>query len=296
MGINTSSFVDFCLMDFIEDIDIYNRYINRYEFQELQQQLAKSQEVILVHQMGKVGSSSVVYTLKNSSLNHPITHTHFLNSKKLKMQIEKNIQSRNGVIKRHLIESLLLLDSLKKDKKKINIVTIVREPIGRNISTFFETISDKLAHNYYLKRNKSEITINYLIEEFLNKSYHEAPLTWFNREIKNVFGIDIYKQAFDFNKGYKIYTENNINILVLKLENIKHSHSSAFKDFLGLDNFSLINRNIADKKDYSTIYNEFKKQIVLPEHYIKMMYDSKFTKHFYTKHEISILKKKWSSK
>lgn len=35
---------------------------------------------ILVYQMGKVGSSTIVNTLKSSNINNPVYHIHFLSS------------------------------------------------------------------------------------------------------------------------------------------------------------------------------------------------------------------------
>jgi hypothetical protein len=68
---------------------------------------------------------------------------------------------------------------------------------------------------------------------------------------------------------------------------------AAFKQFLDIENFSLINANISEEKNYQTAYREFKDAIHLPCSYLDTVYESRHVKHFYTDEEISGFKARW---
>ncbi|MCI0558844.1 MAG: putative capsular polysaccharide synthesis family protein, partial [Nitrososphaera sp.] len=126
--------------------------------------------------------------------------------------------------------------------------------------------------------------------------FHEVPLTWFDTELKTVFGIDVFSSDFPKSTGYKIYEGLQADILLLRLESLKSCSGDAFKDFLNIDDFTLRPTNISEGKDYYPTYREFLDSVVLPPAYIDKMYESKYTKHFYTEDEIDIFKARWSKR
>jgi hypothetical protein len=69
----------------------------------------------------------------------------------------------------------------------------------------------------------------------------------------------------------------------------------AFQQFLGLENFCLLDRNRADDKWYDLAYKEFKNSVVLPSEYLDRMYDSKWYSHFYNEEERNHFRSRWLS-
>jgi len=98
---------------------------------------AKQDPLIIVYQMGKVGSRSVFESLKESGVK-PIFHVHRM--------IPSNIERvKNGYRKRNvtpLNERIgpILYNKILKSKRKAKIITLIREPLGRNISAFFQNL------------------------------------------------------------------------------------------------------------------------------------------------------------
>jgi Putative capsular polysaccharide synthesis protein/Sulfotransferase family len=258
---------------------------------------------ILVHQMGKVGSSTIIQSLEDLNLRTPVFHTHILNPQKLNQKITWKIEQSGGrlsekeVLKHgHLKVSKYLVDTLQKESKNRHwkIITLVREPIGRNISAFFQNINTYY-ENFIEQYNEGLITRKEIEEKFFNECSHNWPLDWLDKEIKDVFGIDIYQESFPLSEGYKIYAKGNeFELMIIKMEDLNRCHKDAFRQFLGIENFSLSKKNIASDKIYSEIYNSFLSTLSIPNWYIEQMYSSKYSKHFYSDIEIEQNKTKWS--
>jgi len=93
--------------------------------------------------------------------------------------------------------------------------------------------------------------------------------------------------------GYRIYRRNNVDLLLIRLENLNQCAAAAFKEFLDIDGFTLIDANVASEKVYAPLYKEMKGRIRLPESYLDAMYQSKYTRHFYSEEEIRRFRERW---
>lgn len=253
--------------------------------------------------MGKVGSSTVFNSLDNLDIDMDIFQIHVLTDEWIKkVQDQYRHASRihkRVIIDEHLLASLYLRRRMDKNNfsEKWKVISLVRDPIARNISTFFQAYPIYFAEfsrenklqNDYMKGDISELT-----DLFMNSfEEHDTPLNWFDVHMKPAFGIDVFASEFPKEKGYKIYKGKDVDLLLVRLENLKACAAEAFRHFLGIEGFTLLDANISSDKDYSAAYNQFKKAIVLSEAYINSMYNSKFTRHFYTDNEIKQFKQIW---
>ncbi len=135
--------------------------------------------------------------------------------------------------------------------------------------------------------------IEKLSDLFFSRATHDSPLRFFDREIKDVFGIDVLGSGFPKEKGYGIYRSARAELLVLKLECLAECAGAAFKEFLDIDDFKLINRNIAAKKVYAPLYEAFKSHANIDSGYADELYDSEFMRTFYSNEEIQVARNKW---
>ena len=87
-----------------------------------------------------------------------------------------------------------------------------------------------------------------LSQLFFDRAQHDSPIRFFDREIKDIFEIDVIGSGFPIDKGYEIYRAGRVELLVLKLEDLAQIAGAAFSEFLEIDDFQLINENIAAKK------------------------------------------------
>jgi hypothetical protein len=264
---------------------------------------------LLIYQMGKVGSSTIQRSLDALDMDMPIFHVHYLSQPRVD-ELAKERRRYLGTEKYSLLKRPWLYQYLRKmlrdqfDGRKWKIISLTRDPIARNLSAFFENLEFKtvkenrswLVESDYYKIRSLKVNISNLenlVARFFKCFYHESPLDFFDRELKQVFGIDVYSSPFPKSNGYKMYEGEKADALILKLESLNQCSHLAFKEFLNIGKIDLIGSNIGSEKDYATLYSRFKEDIRLTESYINKMYQSKYMQHFYSDFEIEELRAKW---
>ena len=192
---------------------------------------------LLVYNMGKVGSKTVIRSLQElmrngaGSLDMPIYHVHFLTQSLIDEYLEKR-KPFVGTEKQGRLEHIWLyeylreqLDLLLANKQKPlapwKVVTLTRETVGRNVSNFFELVevkrlkgsgaTDTQESQLYHVRSDPDFydfeiqvdteNLSPLLDVFLQYPDHNEPLKFFHEEIKGVLGIDIYEKPFLTSEG-----------------------------------------------------------------------------------------------
>ncbi len=282
-----------------------NYYVARaYHNLLLRRSFARENVPLLVYQMGKVGSTSLCASLRAANFATPIWHVHFLSDEilgRLDRIYRRSWPEGNA---RHLWKCHFLRKQIDRGLRGLKVVTLTRDPIARNVSAFFEslTIAPLDAGSAYRVKSVDydfEITLHVerletLVSLFLEKFDHETPSVFFDREIEGVLGIDALSTTFPASKGYHVYRGERADLLVLRLEDLEERAAEAMKAFLGVNNIQLIRSNIGSQKEHGFIYESFIHFLRLPEAYIDEMYMSKYARHFYTDEEIEGFKRKWS--
>lgn len=253
---------------------------------------------IIVFQMGRVGSktvhTSLVRAYKNLGQTVPVYHSHIL----------CRFDESEAILRAERLNpgpSLAAVADGRKLKRIIDespemhwkIISLVREPIARNISTFFANLDE-----FFPGWNEQDQDNPKLVEKardiFLEtQTIHSEPTRWFDEQMFPVFGVDVFSESFPVNIGYKIYRpEPRTSVLVMRLEDLTHNGVAAMREFLDLERFKLSNTNIGENSLYANLYRLFR-QIPLPEEYIREIYSSKFARTFYSPDEINNFKEFW---
>jgi len=264
---------------------------------------------IVLLQMGKVGSKSVQAGLEALDLGRPIYHAHFLSEERTastEQQRRKFFRTeRYAYLMRPWLNQFLLRTFRREDRDKTwKLITLTREPVGRNISAFFENL-DVVEHEndgeYQISSDYYRIDptivsiedVSTLAELFFSRATHDSPVRFFDREIRDIFGIDVIGSGFPIDKGYQTYKANRVELLVIRLESLVDTASEAMQEFLCIDDFQLINSNIGARKVYAPLYSAFKKHVVIDSDYAAKLYDSDYMRTFYSSEEISQANEMW---
>jgi len=243
---------------------------------------------IIVYQMGKVGSSSVVESLQRAGM-RLVFHVHRMNPHNIQEVREEFLRDNQSPLNEVLGETLYR--KVIERGRKAKFITLVREPIGRNISAFFENFSRFTDIDY----EKSNHGTEELIDIFINRYNHEVPLTWFDVEMRKTLGIDVYKHAFPKEKGYLRVKGMNSELLILKLETDDLIKEKAITEFLDTENFTLARNNVGREKVYSQTYQDFIRTLRLPRAYVELMCNAAYTRHFYSEKEIDSIQTRWGA-
>jgi Putative capsular polysaccharide synthesis protein len=253
---------------------------------------------ILIYSMGKAGSTSVWVSLAKAHIKNPIFRTHRLSWNTLK---ESHTYYRNAgvTVPIHIANGSYLRFFIDKTRGKVRwkIISLTRDPIATKISNLFETLKnypqlrnltgDELINGIFTELQKR-------LDEFGTENDHTS--NWFNLELKDVFGFDVYAENFDPAAGYKITKTENADILIIKLEDLSRCGREAFQKFLGLRDFQLVKANEGFDKSYKEIYQRILKTISLPRETTDRIYGSRYARQFYTDEEINTFKRRWTSK
>jgi hypothetical protein len=253
-------------------------------------------EILLTYQMGKVGSSSIVHSLREAGLQAPIFHVHSLDRETLKGFRKSMIHPLSLPVPRNLLLSECILDRLATHGTSGNrwkIVSLTRDPIAAVLSSLFQ-VGRIYFPSFNRRAERGEISMEEVSRVFFDEyPFHDWALEWFDREILDTFGIDVFDRPFDTGRGYGIWRSGNVDLLVIRLESLDQCATPAFSDFLGMEDFRLIKANDSRDKSYSSIYEEFKRTVSFPAEYLDRVYAHRYTTHFYTEAERAALRRRW---
>lgn len=222
--------------------------------------------------MGKVGSDSIASSLGKGSVEH--FHTLYgmnpndrsLSNDGVMRLIKKNIFY---TIKRWLI----------KRETKVKIITLVRDPLERDISMFFQDInafiSKKRSFDYdsYVKFNSGGIEVLVdLFDELYDFKYGQE---WFEKELFRFTGINIYNKPLV--NGHSLYSNGKYEVLCIDMNSI-NSLEDVISKFCQRK-VKIVSRNRSTEKWYQPIYTLFKDRVLEDrERFQKKYHDSKFNK------------------
>lgn len=248
---------------------------------------------IIVYQYGKVGSSSVHYSLKRLNLDVPLYHLHFLNH----LDERAKAAERSPHALKVALEKIEIARQVRREmelhpKRRWNLISLVRTPIPRLVSIFFEHIE---AHfpNLLERYNNGQLQIHELTDYVLREFQPVGELRWFQGQLKELFGIDVFATPFDKARGYQMYEHGRIRLLLMRLEDLNRIAPKAMHEFLGIPDFRLVNRNMSDTKDTGRVYRDFVAALRLPAAMIEEWHHTRFAQHFYTPEELEASVARW---
>ena len=210
-----------------------------YHLALLRMQRRDREPPILVYQMGKVGSRTVLASLREAGTAARIFHVHVLTREGIEREERLHRANWRGDARaNHVWKSQHLRRRLEdpSDETRWDVVTLVRDPVARNVSSFFQIGERALGLD--LGPDQPAVSVEELTRRFLEDfDGHDTPLTWFDDELAPVFGIDVFTRPFPYEQGFDIYEGDRARVRLLRLEDLSASAATAFDRFLGLENF-----------------------------------------------------------
>ena len=240
--------------------------------------------------MGKVGSRSVRSALADMG-SFSVFDAHWCN--------ETNLSRRAGIVdERRRVSNRygdrdhfgqLFHEQTRDLDRPIHVVSMFRDPVARNISSYFQHLDEI----WGVRRAHQRIATGELVRAFLEVFEHDEPLDWFDTEIKAIHGIDIYAHLFDVEARHVTCSSGSRSLLLMRVDLPDESKQVALGEFLGVEVPGMSRRNAASDKAYSDAYRAFKAELALPEAYLDRLYESRVVRHFYAPHEIDALRARW---
>lgn len=263
----------------------------------LETDLQGDKPLLLVYQMGRAGSMTTVATLREAGVDLPIYHAHWMHPDNLQKRFNRWAGVRearhplNVRVGRRIAEHLRARGPGARDWK---LVSVFREPVARNISVFFLSIDDFIK-DFSRRYENRDIDNAEVLRVFMDKFPHEQPLKWFDMEMAQMYGVDVYRYPFPKEHGYQVIRQDRVDLLLLKVEELNRCYREAFSAYLGVDVPALQQVHITERDPSRPMYRDFIRDAVLPADYLDQMYESRFARHFYRDDEIAAFRRKWGS-
>ena len=202
----------------------------------------------------------------------------------------------------HLLIDLLY--TLEKSNK--TIITILREPIGRNLSKFYTEIKygqktgEKEAfhhhrlYNYYGPPENEVLQLNkQQINELYNFQYfHCFTLTWMRNFLKIV---DIDKNKINKEKGMTVFKlKNNNKLIILTCNKLSQNKKDILRE-LNINNDNNNNNKVKESNKNSRLWKKISNNLVYSKNFIDKNLNNDIMNMFYTKEEINNFYKKYKN-
>ncbi|WP_346839854.1 putative capsular polysaccharide synthesis family protein [Microbulbifer sp. SAOS-129_SWC] len=241
---------------------------------------------VLIYQMGKVGSAAIRDSL--NAIGYPNYQVHYLRKPAIE-KLEASIRERGEKTPPHIARSKEVID-LGILEKGVKVITLMRDPVARNVSAFFQNIN-----SYFPNDDYRDVSSGALIDKFISSYSHNVSTGWFSSEFKHVMGLDVTELEELRTSPYYALRHDGRDILLMKVESSDSDKKECLRAFLELDDeFELLRTNIGNEKSYKDQYRQFLKKIVLPKEYLDAMYGSAVVRAFYQEEEIESMRSKWT--
>ncbi len=231
---------------------------------------------ILIYQMGKVGSSTIKLSLDRLNIFESY-QVHRLNPDNI-ARITREHERRGWAPPPGDRNGLRLYERIVRHRSPALIITLVREPIGRNFSYYFQNL-DKICGKV---NAHATVPTEQLVRDFpLEFPYSDDPLTWFDYEFKQVTGIDLYGYDLAIGEGFAEVKTTLYDVLILRTDAADEIKSDAMARFLGVARVPLVKANATAHKQQAEAYRNFRNSIRMVPEYLDHMFGSKYSRHFF---------------
>ena len=217
----------------------------------------------LVFSSHKTATQSLVNTLNQNNLR--TKHCHVLD----------NIGMETGAFLPYL------RTYVQQNQRKLNVITIFREPVARHISSFFQWYGSKPLFRKEVDSEFETIIYRNSIEDLqqqLINEINEKSLIGIEESIDQIcdeLQIDISDLNYDEEKKFGLYEHDYCKIYLLRFDEVTRNFTDLVSQITGKKITEHQYANQSADKWYNSIYAEFKKSLRIPPETINDIYNSR---------------------
>lgn len=237
--------------------------------------LDKNKNIIFVYCPPKVGSTTLVSSIRMSAFNKfTVLHIH----DELMLKVLCNI------------DNVKVIDIIKYNRdlgKNVYVFDIYRSPIEQKISKYFEKIST------YHFNNSPQLINNYNVNKIIRRFNNLFPHLSNEDHYKNAYQIPI-PESFNFQKKYILQNINGIKYIKLRLKDAE-SWGNILTEILETK-ITIINDYETDNKPIREMFIKFKNCYKIPENFLNTIQECPGLKYYYSSEEREKYLNNWNNK
>lgn len=235
----------------------------------------KAGQLVTVLTMGRVGSMSIHASIPQRP-GRVTYHVHSVNPTTLARQIARAgslEESARSV--RHGVEAM---EAIKVFTGRVKIISLVRDIVSRETSSAFAS----------LRATRDPVTVQAILSEpaktrefFWSAFSRGRPHVWFDNEIRDVIGIDVYGTPFPA-EGWCLYSNGRFDLLVMRSESTRVLQASLVGRFIGDSEIPVValNSQTSDSA-IARMYQQFKRNLCFTEEELREYAECRYQRHFY---------------
>lgn len=180
---------------------------------------------------------------------------------------------------------------------QLPVVSLVRDPIARQISGLFQS-PDLASISLHDRSGRFDVdrVVTYLEEHFLTADPHHGADSWFDEELATVFGVDVFAHPFPRGRGYSILREKRARVLLLRMEDLDRTLGPALCEFLDLPKEpALVRSNVRNRTGDAAEYARVLERFRLPRERVEEIYARRLVRHFYSEEMIAEFTRRWAA-
>ncbi|NDJ77730.1 MAG: hypothetical protein GYB65_15870 [Chloroflexi bacterium] len=268
-----------------------NLLLQRAGLERFVDSVIKKRRIVVVYQVGKVGSTSVTHSLHQADFS--VYQVHEISPARLQQMQDLVAEGypATDYVARKVDEGRWVYNQLQRGRRDLLFLSLVRDPVAIAVSSFFNNPEITLESDRWLE----EYSVDELIDQFFAHDYATSTwfTSWFDRELKPGLGIDVYAHPFDPVRGYTRIQQDNADLMIIKLEADDALKERAIAELTGLAQFRLARQHVRAETEAGHVYRAFKDRLRLPDDILDIHYQTRWATHFYTEDEIAAFRAFW---
>jgi len=266
----------------------------------LREEVASNGSLHLVISIAKCGSSTLAKSLRAALQPHPVHHVHIISKEGMSLaaktwRVEDSIHREKRLRHLRLAQNARLLIEESRARYGVPVgyyACGVRDPVAIAISGYFQDPESPIDASFSLETAFHEILHGPVLSS--TGIYAGGLDGWFDREIRDVLGVDVFEHPFDRDKGYQVIDQKGVRILLIRQEDFRNVPAACSSLYRGPEVlFETRDSNRTQDKAFSTIYSEALANIKFSAEHLDGVYEGRFVRHFYSDEEIRKFRAKW---
>lgn len=236
---------------------------------------------VAVYTMGKVGSSSVTAALEQAGCQTLQVHVLAGGTKQLRRRLDRRPNVRH-------LQSSVRVSELIDQNQPFKIVSLVRDPVSRNVSAFFQNFHRLVGGNI---ENLDVKEVRRLICEHV---LPDEPQQWLDAELIKFAGVDLPRHRLY--EGPQVAAEARWPTLLLRSDYNDEVKSDSMCDFLESSNVMVKRSSNVTAEKMGASLNAEIKQLGMPRNYVDECLAQPFVSSTWSPDEIEKLRERWYEK
>lgn len=232
--------------------------------------------LVVIHQPGHVGSNTVAKTIESAPAHRAVFHVHRLT------------RQRWDSAASYEIDEFLVRHLMKRSTFSWDVITLVRNPIERNVSALLRRVTAKARAQGHGDLSTPSIVADFVDEFDQDWVHRENPFVRFVREeLEPVWGL--VPRRHDY-----VETTESRRLLTLRVEDLDSGGAHVLSEFLGCTVRRIESANTSRSGSVAEARRVIEADIKLPGAYIDRMFEPALMTDLYTPAERAATFAKWA--